>query len=93
MYDRVLKRMRELIRTNQYVMTLHAEDEMEADALTVYDVESIVLNGKIVERQRDRHSGQWKYLVRGKSLGDDGGAAVVKIGPPGKLVFITVFRE
>ena len=35
MFDRVLKRARELIRTRQYVMTLHAEDEMTADDLTV----------------------------------------------------------
>ena len=65
MFDRVLKRMRELIRTGWYVMTLHAEDEMSADDLTVWDVESAVLNGKIVQRQRDRGSREWKYLVRG----------------------------
>jgi len=93
MFNRVLKRMRELIRTSQYVMTLHAEDEMEADALSVYDVESTVLTGGIVERQRDRASGGWKYLVRGQSLGSDGVTAVVKISSLGKLVFITVFRE
>ena len=28
MYDRILKRMQEKIRTRQYVMTLHAEEEM-----------------------------------------------------------------
>lgn len=93
MYDRVLKRMRELVRTSQYVMTLHAEDEMEADALSIYDVESTILTGRIVERQRDRASGEWKYLVRGQSLGSDGVTVVVKISSPGKLVFITVFRE
>ena len=55
MFDRVLKQVRELIRTSQYVMTLHAEDEMLADDLTVYDVESTVLTGKIVERQKIMH--------------------------------------
>ena len=38
MFDRILKRMRELIRTRQYVMLLHAEDEMDADSLTIYDL-------------------------------------------------------
>jgi len=28
MYERILKQMREKIRTRQYVMTLHAEEEM-----------------------------------------------------------------
>ena len=29
MYDRILRRMRERIRTRQYVMTLYAEEEYE----------------------------------------------------------------
>ena len=60
--------MRELVRTRQYVMTLHAEDEMEADGLTVYDVESAILTGQIIERQKDRASAEWKYVVRSKPL-------------------------
>jgi hypothetical protein len=40
--------MREKIRTRQYVMTLHAEEEMNEDGLTIFDVESIVLSGSIV---------------------------------------------
>ena len=47
MFDRVLKRVRDLVRTRQYVMTLHAEEEMAADDLTVYDVESVILTGQI----------------------------------------------
>lgn len=68
LFDRYLKRMRELVRTRQYVMTLHAEDEMEADGLTVYDVESAILTGQIIERQKDRASAEWKYVVRSKPL-------------------------
>jgi hypothetical protein len=43
MFDRVLKRMRERIQSRQYVMTLHAEEEMDADGLTIYDVERGIL--------------------------------------------------
>ncbi len=93
MFDRILKRMRELIRTRQYVMTVHAEDEMSADGLGIYDLESVVLGGQIRERQRDRSSSEWKYLVKGQSLAGRNVIAVVKIGPTGKLVFITVYRE
>jgi hypothetical protein len=93
MFDRVLKRMQELIRTRQYVMTLHAEDELVADAMTIYDVESAILTGRIVERQKDRGTGEWKYLVSGQSLAGDGVTTVVKLRRTGRAVFITVFRE
>ena len=93
MYDRLLKRMRELIRTRQYIMSLHAEDEMETDGLTIYDVESTILTGKITERQKDRVSMEWKYLVGGQSLANDAVTVAVKFSPTGKLVFITIFRE
>jgi hypothetical protein len=93
MFDRVLKQVRELIRASQYVMTLHADDEMVADDLSVYDVESAVLTGKIIERQKDHVSGEWKYLVSGQSIAGDAITAVVKLGPADKVIFITVFRE
>ena len=93
MFDRILKRMRGLIRTRQYVVTVHAEDEMSADGLGIYDLESVVLSGQIRERQRDRTSLEWKYLVEGRSLAGQSIVVVVKIGPTGKLVFITVYRE
>jgi hypothetical protein len=93
MFDRILKRMRGLIRTRKYVMTVHAEDEMNSDGLTIYDVESIVLTGRITERQRDRVLAEWKYLVSGESLAGDRVTVVTKFSPTGKLVFITVFRE
>jgi hypothetical protein len=93
MFDRVLKRMRELVRTRQYVMTLHAEDEMDADGLTIYDVESVILTGQIIERQRDRVSAEWKYAISGQSLSGDAVTVVAKFGPTGKSVLITVFRE
>ena len=93
MYDRLLRRMRELVRGRRYIMPLHAEDEMEADGLTIYDVESVILTGKIVERQKDRASAEWRYLVSGQSLAAEVVLVAVKFSPTGKLVFITVFRE
>lgn len=93
MFDRVLKRMRERVRGRQYVMTLHAEDEMEADGLTIYDVESVILTGQIVEGQRDYASAERKYVVSGMALSDEAVSVVAKFGPTSNLVFITVFRE
>lgn len=93
MYNRLLRRMRELVRPRQYIMPSHAEEEMEADGLTIYDVESTILTGTIVERQKDRVSGEWKYLVSGQSLDGEAVTVVVKFSFTGKLVFITVFSE
>lgn len=72
---------------------MHAEDEMNIDGLAIYDVENVVLTGQIVERQRDRASSEWKYLIAGQSIGGDDVAVVAKLGLTGKLVFITVFTE
>jgi hypothetical protein len=37
-FQRILKQMRDKVRTRQYVMTLHAEEEMSDDELTIFDV-------------------------------------------------------
>ena len=43
MFERVLRRMRELVRGGLYVMTVHGQEEMEADGLTLDDVEHVLL--------------------------------------------------
>lgn len=85
--------MREKIRSLDYVMTLHAEEEMESDDLNIFDIESGILTGGIVERQKDIVTGEWKYLVSGKTLDDSDIIIVVKISPTDKLVIITLYLE
>ena len=63
MHERILQRFRDRIRSLDYVVTLHAEEEMDEDGLSVFDLESAVLTGEIVERQRDRQTREWKYVV------------------------------
>ena len=91
MFDRILREMRELVRMSHYVMTVHGQEEMEADQLTVFDVEHCILTGEIVGRQKDRRSGEWKYLIEGETLSGESSTTVAKIGPTGKLVIITVY--
>ena len=91
MYDSILKRMQERIRTRQYVMTLHAEEEMGDDNLTIFDVERGILTGKIIERQTDRNTAEWKYLIEGQTLVGDVVMIVAKLSITGKLVMITVY--
>lgn len=84
--------MRERIRTRQYVMTTHAEEEMVDDGYTVYDVERCILTGEILECQRDQETRERKYCVGGEDLSGGMIEAVAKFGISGKLVFITVYR-
>jgi hypothetical protein len=92
MHERILRQMRERIRLLQYVMTLHAYDEMEDDALSIFDVERAVLTGQIVERQEDRATGDWKYMVEGRSVAEEPVTVVARLSVTGKLVIITVYR-
>jgi V8-like Glu-specific endopeptidase len=91
MFERIIKLMRDKIRKKQYIMTLHAEEEMNSDDLTIYDVESAILTGKIVERQRDRETAELKYRINGQTLSDDKVEVITKVSPTGKLVIITVY--
>jgi len=91
MYPRILRRMRRLVLEQQYVVTVHADDEMSADDLTVYDLERIVLTGEIIERQRDAGTSECKYRIRGRDLGDSVAEVVAKTSITGKVVFITVY--
>lgn len=93
MFNRILRRMQEKVRTRQYVVTLHAEEEITDDGLTIYDVERGILTGEIIERQKDRDTGEWKYLVRGKTLANIGVVVVAKLSPTSKLVIITVYLQ
>ena len=91
MYDRILKRMREKVRTRQYVMTLHAEEEMDDDELSIFDIERCILTGKITERQKDKVTKEWKYVIEGQSVSGDQVGAVTKLSLTGKLIIITVY--
>ncbi len=92
MFQRILMRMRERVRTRQYVMTLHGEEEMDEDDLTIFDVESVILTGEIFERQKEHVTAEWKYLLKGQTVTQDDAIVVAKLSPTGKLVIITVYR-
>ena len=81
MFDHILQCMREKGRALDYVMTIHADEEMDDDGLSILDVEQVILTGQIVERQRVRNTGEWKYLINSQM--DEGLNVVVvaKLSP------------
>ena len=91
MFDRVLRRFRDLVQAGRYLMTVHAVDEMEDDRFTVFDVESCVLTGRIIERQRDARTSEWKYRIRGESLAGDACEVIGKLTPTNKVAILTVY--
>lgn len=92
MFEYILKKIRQKISNLDYVMTLHAEEEMSNDGLDIFDVEKGILTGKIIERQKELKTGEWKYLIVGKTFSMKSVAIVVKLSPVGKLVIITVYK-
>jgi hypothetical protein len=91
MFDRILKEMRGKIRRRAYIMSIHAEEQMNDDDLSIFDVEACVLTGKILERQKDKVTDEWKYRINGQSLSGGEVEVVAKLSPTGKLVIITVY--
>ncbi len=92
MFQQILHRMQLKIRRNDYVVTLHAEEEMDEDEFTIFDVERALLTGHILERQRDRETAESKYRVRGATVVGDSLELIAKFSPTGKLVILTVYE-
>ena len=91
MLNQILQEIQEKVQNQEYVLTLHAEDEMDRDDLTSFDIENALLTGKIVGRQRDLQSGEWKYVVEGQTHGSEIAVVVTKLTFSRKLVIITVY--
>lgn len=64
---------------------------MDNDGLSIFDVERGILSGRIIERQKDRNTGEWKYLVEGQTVNEELVAIVTKLSVTGKLAIITVY--
>ena len=66
MFDQILERMRKLVRYGEYVVTDHALEAMEDDALTVFDhllplrlqAHDLRCSHRIVRRRPDARPGQ-----------------------------------
>lgn len=92
MFERDLRRFRQAIRDEAYVIRRHALVEMAADDFSILDLESCVLTGIIVERQRDRRTGERKYVIEGLSLDGLGVTVVAKWIAASRMGILTVFR-
>jgi len=93
MFEPMLGRFRALVRSGDYLLSIHALEEMADDGLFTEDVEQVILSGRIVERQIDRVTQERKYVFLGRDISGNSVGLVAKIGVVGKAVVITVYRE
>lgn len=93
MFSGILSKFKECIRENSYVVTMHADEEMDEDVLSIFDVEKAILTGAIIERQKDSAKAEWKYIVRGQTMDGSEIAVVAKLGLTNRMVIITAYRD
>lgn len=91
MYEEILKKIKSKIITLDYIVTIHAEEEISNDYLSIYDVENAIKTGAILERQPDKITGEYKYRIRGYSLDNETIETIVKFSLTDKIVIITVY--
>ena len=92
MPQRILGRIRQAIRSEDYDMTAHAVEEMAEDQLDFVDVERAVLNGTVVKIEKGDPRGT-RYTIHG--VGSDGVALVGVVGRftgTGRYLLITVYE-
>lgn len=93
LFQKILNKFKECVRENRYVVTLHGEEEMDEDGLSIYDIERAILTGIIKERQKDSEKEEWKYIIQGQTVDGSIIAIVVKLSLTNKMVIITVYRD
>ena len=86
-----ISRIRDCIRSLNYVVSLHAAEELDDDNLTILDLETIILTGEITARQRDRKTREVKLLVSGRTIDGRAAETIVKLNPIGTLFVITIY--
>ncbi len=91
MYENVLKRLRLSVLQNDYLLTFHVEEELKDDDLTIFDLESAILSGEIIQRQKDFQTSEYKYKLNGKTLTGEILEVIVKFSLRGRTIIITSY--
>ena len=87
-----IDRIREKIKLRQYDMSAHAMEEMTEDMLTILDVEVAVLNGQIMQVEKDDPRGT-KYIIVGTALDRQTPVGVVgRFTSSERYLIITVYE-
>lgn len=73
-------------------MTMHASEEMAEDSLDIVDVDTSIINGRIIKSEKDDPRGT-RHTVHG--VGPDGKTQIGTVGrftATGRYLLITVYK-
>jgi hypothetical protein len=87
---RGIREIRERIRTKNYELTGHAEEEREDDDLSIADLENAILSGRVAQVLTDDPRGD-RYVVQGKVQDGRELEVICRFLSSGKLRIITVY--
>jgi len=90
MYQKILKEIQKCIDDENYILTNHAREQMFEDFLDRHDLEKAIRNGRIIERQLDTVTAEYKYVLHGKSVSVAEIEVVCKLS--NALIIITVYK-
>ena len=82
--------MRESVRQNRIILTIHAIEEMDADDLFKEDLEHCTRGGKISNRQWDGDFKDYKYILAGETRSGEEMEVVANLRSD-KIIIITVY--
>lgn len=85
-----IREIREKIRTKNYEVTGHAEEEREDDDLAVADLRDAILTGRVVQILTNDPRGN-RYVIRGKARDGRAIEVVCRFLTSGKLRVLTVY--
>jgi hypothetical protein len=81
--------IRALVRNGLYYLTEHADQEAMADDFDVYDLEHVILKGRV----RRTWPKEYKYEVVGLALDGRRAGIVCRLTAAGKVRIITVYQD
>lgn len=87
---RTIHKLRDLIREENYQISVHANEEMANDLLMAVDVENTILTGAITKRFTKDLRGV-RYEVTGQACDGRSVAVICRIVPGNWLRIVTVF--
>jgi len=88
----VIERIREQIRTRDYYVSSHAEEEMAEDGFERADMENAILNGFVQKRLTHDPRGT-RYRVEGPATDGRGMHVLCRFKEARSLVIITVYEK
>ena len=89
MASKDLQRIRQAVLLGNLKFTNHAIEEMDEEDFEVLDVESAIMTGKIVQKQK--HQLNFKYRISGKDTSHDIVTVVGRFTKSGYFLIITAF--